>query len=407
MAKLKEFFRKIFGTKLYASIFAFSFSFFSFFSFFLIGPMSKSATLERTANYFTEVATKHTKNKDCVAFAVEPKADSKSQINAHSSEYNYLKGIFKETSLSYAGAINSDKSHTIKFADDASDINYSVLNVGGSGYGVREYYVDENGNQVYKQEFYPLELMVYSNHTSVDGIYSFIYISQDKADEILDQLHVEHTLENYEEYVLRSIVTISIDGFEAKYFIDNIFYERGYFCKGLHEVMGDFMVIGNPVSKTKPKAQALFFMSEDTYKNFYYIQYSLKNYPSDNFDYKVLTYNLESGFELNNKKINLSPNASLNGFSIFLATTLVLNLVAVGAFTIFSKYDFTLKNSLILLGSCFTPYTLMWLIYLATKSIFLFSNFAIQFEIWSLLGFIVLYVVSLIIKSRRQRKKES
>lgn len=352
------------------------------------GALHPSTAIENTSEYLADVASNHTQNGKYVAMMVEPKDGSEKKINNPYTEFHYLYGIFREGMATYAGTANSDKSHSIKFKDINDDsVNFSFLNV-DSGFETQKYYKDTDGNMVYKQEFYPLELMFYSNHPKVPGTHSFLYLSQSRANCLLNKKGLEHTRENYQS-LLNTLITLEFDGVEYKYAIDNIYFERNYFYNALNEVMGEFFLGGAGYYPGGIKRQGVFFLRNYAYQNKYYIKYATSLYSEEDFLYKVLNYNFHQDFKVDDSKVVLFSYGSAAGAILLLGLSIVMILCAL-VLMLFGSYQFTIANISLVVGALLIPYSVFWTIHLFTKSAILFSTFSINAEMWCILSFIVI-----------------
>ena len=79
----------------------------------------------------------------------------------------------------------------------------------------------------------------------------------------------------------------------AHYLIQNIYYETDYYYDGLHDVIGDFGIVSyylpNGLSSERKN---MYFMSDFTYQNKYFMNYINTVYSSRKFLVQVNKYNL-------------------------------------------------------------------------------------------------------------------
>ena len=401
-------FKKIFGNKRINLITILSLVFFSTLMIFPIGALHSSTVIENTSEYLADVAENHTINGNYVAMMIEPKDGSKKKINNPYTEFHYLYGIFKEGMATYAGSVNADKKHTIRMKDIDEEINFSFLNV-DSGFGVNEYYKDKTtGEMIYKQEFYPLELMFYSNHPAVAGAFSFLYISQTRANSLLDKKGLDHNRENYQTLLNNpdNLISLEFDGVEYKYAIDNIYYERNYFYDALNETMGEFFLAGQRYPEGI-KRQGLFFLRNYSYQNKYYIEYASSLYSQSDFTFNVLGRNFISGFKIDNSKLVYSVDKSKDVGAVLLLILVVCLLLSASILMLLGTYEFILLNHGLIAASALFPYFVFWLIHAITKSAILFSNFSTNCILWCLIGFTIIYFVEMLIKRPKKEKTSS
>ena len=376
----------------------------SLFLLFPAGSLNPSSTIENTADYLANVTANYTINGTYTAMVVEPNEYTDKKINNPYNEFLYLYGIFREGLATYIGSVNAEKSYSIKIKELEDETNFSFLSA-DSGFSVKEYYIDDDGNMVYVHEFYPLELMFYSNHPHIPGALSFIYLPQNKADILLDKAGLEHTRENYKS-LLNTIITLDIDGKEYKYAIDNIYLQHHYFYSAVDEVMGDFLMGGAYYPSGVCKKQALFFLRNYSYQNKFYIEYATSIYPTSDFNYIILNRNFKNGFSIDNNKLIYSTGFNgtwsilLLAFSIFL---LILSLLLI----LFGSFERKMSNHLLLACSLFLPYVIFWIIYAFAKNLIWFSSFSTISTIWCSISFIVLYLIILLAKYYSSKKKNN
>lgn len=402
---MTNFLAKIFKNKRVNLTLILSFIFVSLLSIFPIGALHSSTVVENTSVYLAEVTENHTINGKYIAMMIEPKDGSDKKIGNAYNEFHSLYGIFRERLATYVGSVNADKKHTIKLKDIDDDVNFSFLNV-DTGFSVTEYYIDETtGEMVYKQEFYPLELMFYSNHPTVSGAYSFLYISQSRANDLLDKKGLDHTKDNY--YALLNnpdnLITLEFDGVEYKFAIDNIYYERNYFYEALDEVMGEFFLAGQRYPDGI-KRQGMFFLRNYAYQNKYYIQYATSIYSQKDFTFNVLDRNFKEGFKIDKSRLIYTSDVSGDIAAVFLLIVAIIILIIPLLLIYFGSFEFKLVNHLLVCGSLVLPYIFFWLIYLISKNVMLFSGFSTSALLWCLIVFIALYIMLFVIKKFKKSK---
>ena len=397
---MKRFIKSILNRKNKNRIFVFVLIFISLFSIFPIGSMRSNTLIEESSEYIALVAKNHTKNGKYLGLMVEPKDSSDKRINNPYFEFLSLYGIYREKMATFIGSLNADKSHSIRLKEIDKDINFSFLNV-ETGFGVEEYYKDSQNNIIYKQEFYPLELMFYTKNPMVPDMFSFMYISQSNANDLLDKKGLAHTRENYET-LLNTLVTLEIDGADYKYAISDIYLEHNYFYEALNEVLGNFL-LGGPKYPDGMKRQALYFLNSYSYQNFFFINYALNLYSVNEFDYKLLTLNLEKGYCLDFKKIVFDRES---GSKIMPILFLVISLIVLcGAFLLiyFGTYEFRFLNNLFFCADLFLPYIFFLILYSITKSVIFFSYFSAVSSMIIIFCAILAYIVIFLLKKYRKQ----
>ena len=368
------------------------------------GAVHSSSAVENTSEYLSDVAVNHTVNGQYVAMMVEPNDNTNKKVNNPYTEFHYLYGVFREGHATYAGAVNADKSHSITIKEIDEDVSFSFLSV-DSGFGVKEYYKDSSNETVYKHEYYPLELMFYSDHPLIPGQFSFLYISQSRANSLLDKQGLDHTKENYKK-LQNSLITLSFDGDEYQFAIDNIYYERNYFYNALNETMGEFL-FGGAKYPSGIKRQGLFFLRNYAYQNLYYIQHATMQYSLADFNFKILERNFKDGFLIDQNKLIYEGNSSYNYVSVLIVAFSITLLFGVVCLIYFGSYEFNYRNNLVFAGAALLPYFIFWIIHAITKSAILFSIFSITCEIWTLVGITIVYLILYLIKRAKSRVEVS
>lgn len=366
------------------------------------GALHSSTTIENTAEYLADVAENHTVNGLYAAMMIEPKDGSDKKVNNAYNEFHYLYGIFREGLATYAGVANADKSHSVKLKEIDEDINFSFLNV-DTGFGVVDIKDEDGKHKYYKQEFYPLKLMFYSNHPQVEGANSFLYISQSRANSILDKYHLEHTTENYQKILNKKeyLVTLEFDGVEYKFAIDNIYLEENYFYEALNEAIGEFFLAGQWYP-SNIKRQGLFFLRNYAYQNKFYIQYATKLYSLDDFDFKVLESNFKDGFKIDKSKLVYAGNKAGDIGAVTLLIFSICFLILSLLIMYFGVFNFSIMNHSLVAASALFPYLFFWILHLITKSEFLLSDFSTTSVIWCLIGFVAIYLFLFLIKRKKK-----
>lgn len=368
------------------------------------GSLKSSVAIERTSEYIADIAQNDTKSGKYVSLMIEPNDSTDEKIRNSYYEFHSLYAVFREGLATYVGTANADKSeNTIRIKGSSDETNFSFLNV-DSGFGVKEYYKDEEGNMVYKQEFYPLELMFYSNHPMIPEAFSFLYISKSRATEILDEKKLEHTRENYHS-LLNQLITLEINGVDYVFAIDNIYLEQNYFYDALNETIGEFF-LGGQKYPPEIKRQAMFFLRNYAYQNKYFIEYASSIYPEKDFNYKLLDYNFTNEIRIDENRLVFSATPKADAAAIMITFLSALLLLLAIAFVALGSFDFSIMNHLLVFGSLFLPYVIFWFTHFFTKDPLLFSNYSTTCSIWFMLVFIGCYLILFLIKIGREKKHE-
>ena len=256
---------------------------------FIGGIFSANTQVEKVADYATEVVTTATENGNLCAITVQATEDSK-PIADTETEFHNLYGVFRQKKITFATIVNPNKEYDISITG-ISD-NLSLLYVGPVG-------TKENigGEERFRHYIYPIEMMFEDGRYYEINNY-IIYISKTHATKILESKGVEkqedgtYTFDDYETLVASNL-SMTFDGEEFDFVIQNIYYETDYYYEGLHDVMGDFGIISyylpNGLSN---KRKNMYFMSDFTFQNKYFMDYINTVYSSKKYLVEVNNYNL-------------------------------------------------------------------------------------------------------------------
>ena len=256
---------------------------------FIGGIFSANTQVEKVADYATEVVTTATENGNLCAITVQATEDSK-PIADTETEFHNLYGVFRQKKITFATTVNPNKEYDISITG-ISD-NLSLLYVGPVG-------TKENigGEERFRHYIYPIEMMFEDGRYYEINNY-IIYISKTHATKILESKGVEkqedgtYTFDDYETLVASNL-SMTFDGEEFDFVIQNIYYETDYYYEGLHDVMGDFGIISyylpNGLSN---KRKNMYFMSDFTFQNTYFMDYINTVYSSKKYLVEVNNYNL-------------------------------------------------------------------------------------------------------------------
>ena len=256
---------------------------------FIGGIFSANTQIEKVANYATEVVTTATEKENLCAVTVQATEDSK-PIADTETEFHNLYGVFRQKKITFATTVNPDREYDISITG-ISD-NLSLLYVGPVG-------TKENigGEERYRHYIYPIEMMFEDGRYYEINNY-IIYISKTHATKILESKGVEkqedgtYTFDDYETLVASNL-SMTFDGEEFDFVIQNIYYETDYYYQGLYDVMGDFGIVSyylpNGLSN---KRKNMYFMSDYTFQNKYFMDYINTIYSSKKYLVEVNNYNL-------------------------------------------------------------------------------------------------------------------
>ena len=256
---------------------------------FIGGIFSANTQIEKIADYATEVVNTATEKKNLCAITVQATEDSKGIADTE-SEFHNLYGVFRQKKITFATTINPDKEYNISITG-ISD-NLSLLYVGPVG--TKEY---DSGEKRFKHFVFPIQTMFEDDRYYQMNNY-VIYISKTHATKILESKGVEkqedgtYTFDDYETLVA-STISMTFDDVEYDFIVQNIYYETDYYYQGLYDVMGDFGIVSyylpNGLSN---KRKNMYFMSDYTYQNKYFMNYINTVYSSKKYLVQVNGHNL-------------------------------------------------------------------------------------------------------------------
>ncbi len=369
---------------------------------FIGGIFSTNTQIEKVANYATEVVTTATEKGNLCAITVEATEDSK-PIADNESEFHNLYGVFRQEKITFATAVNPNKEYDISITG-ISD-NLSLLYVGPVG-------TKENvgGEERFRHYIYPIQMMFEDQRLYEISNY-IIYISKTHATKILETKGVEkeedgtYSFDSYETLV-GSLISMTFDGEEFDFVVQNIYYESDYYYEGLHDVMGDFGIVSYYLPKNmSSKRNNMYFMSDFTYQNKYFMDYINTVYSSKNYLVRINDYNLT-------KDINFDRLLSFyyGGSAQRLQWLSIIIFIISGAvfFSSFGLYFYgkvtkgnkrRVYDYWIWFFLLFTPYLLFQVLFLLTKQIALLSETSSKVNgIFILISIGLLFVLDLFTK---------
>lgn len=376
---------------------------------FIGGIFSANTQIEKVANYATEVVTTATEKGNLCAVTVQATDDSK-PIASNETEFHNLYGVFKQRKITFATAINSDRKYNISITG-ISD-NLSLLYVGPVGTKK-----NNGGENRFRHFVYPLEMMFEDSKYYELNNY-IIYISKTDATRVLESRDIEkqedgtYTFDDYES-LIASTISMTFDGQEFDFIVQNIYYETDYYYEGLHDVMGDFGIVSyylpNGLSN---KRKNMYFMSDYTFQNKFFMDYINTVYSSKKYLVEVNNYNLV-------KDINEERLLSFYyGSSVTRLQWLSIMTFIIGGAVFFSSfclyfygktrrgnkrriYDYWIWFVLL-----FVPYLIFKVLYLLTNEISLMSETSSKVNgVFILLSIGLLFVLDIFTKNVTVKNK--
>ena len=340
---------------------------------FISGFFSADIKLEKNAEYITKVVKENTNNKKYCGITVQSTKDSGAVLDSN-TEFHAHYGAFRQTKITYAPAINPDKKHNIQISlnDKTLSDNLSALYIGPIG--------TDKYNGHYKHYTYPIEVM-FSDQRMYDVSENIMYISQTHANNILAEKgelknsQGAFSLSQYES-LIKTIVTVNVDGGQYPFAIQNIYYESNYYFEGLADVMGEFIMVSYFMPKNLRSEQVnMYFMSGFDYQNLYFMNYIRNGYSNRKYLVRLNPYNIVGDVDAD---YLLSFYYSQEEASEFLKVFIVLIgifLSLVGLLLYFNLYN-NKKKSLVLVYFCafLIPYVIFYVLYQMSKNVLFLSR---------------------------------
>ena len=408
---------------------------------FVAGVLSNETKVEKCADYYSQIAMNHTVgggDKKLAGLLVEPKADSGASMAYDTqAEINSIWGVFKGENASFAPVINANKEVDIRFVGDEgakySTNNLSILysSIGDSTetYHTKKVIDEETKEEKiapvdYKFQCSPLATMFPSVRSGPQS-QIYVYISQKQAEDRLkkDEIEInEDSLRsllnttvdiNFNGEVRTCIIhNIYLDNFEHEYKFPNTDKKYNYYYgTDVGTILGDYIFISTYAlqSGVFPKdlaKQGMYFMSEYSYRNRFYLEYARDCYSPTDYSFKYATSNLKEGFSPNERILQTAIKAGGSSVGCILLTTLsslvfVANLVFIFLFKLYMS-----PLSIVLMSaSSILPYLLFRLIFAITKNVSIFSSYSTVLNMIFLIVFSI-YIFAIVLLSKALRKKE-
>ena len=408
---------------------------------FVAGVLSNETKYEKCADYYSQIAMSHTiggGDKNLAGLLVEPKADSGASMAYDTqTEINNIWGAFKGENASFAPVINANKEVDIHFVGEDGE-KYSTNNLSilysSVGDATEIYHTKKIIDQETKKEKIvpvdfkfqcsPLATMFSSGRSGMQS-QIYIYISQKQAESKLKADGIDVTEESLRS-LLNTTVDVSFNGEIRTCIIHNIYLDNFkheykfpntdkkynyYYGTDVGTILGDYIFISTYAlqSGVFPKdlvKQGMYFMSEYSYRNRFYLEYARDCYSPTNYSFKYATSNLKEGFSPNESILQTAIKAGGSSVGCALLTTLlslmfVANLVFVFLFKLYMS-----PLSIVLMGaSSILPYLLFRLIFAITKNVSIFSSYSTVLNMVFLI-ILSIYVFAIVLFSKALRKKE-
>lgn len=358
---------------------------------FVSSSFSNDAHLEQVAEYASDVVKEHTLGKKYCALTVEHTSESGPILYDQSEFYN-LYGIFKQTKITFGSLVNLHDKFDIRFADIESKNNLSIFYV--SITASTEY------NDHYKNFLYPFELM-FEGATSeqTKGKAGISYISVDQAKKYLikegniPNADGEFSTNQYRSLIGREL-PLKVDGSIINFFIANIYYQQNYYYEGVKEICGEFIISGAIPSPLNSDLMNVYFLSEYTYQNEYFMDYINKSYSNYKYLVKICEKNIVGNVD-QTRLLSFYGYKCNNGAneSIFIIMLTFSFLILMGALFVllFARYSTSFQRLLVLIF--FIPYLIFKFCYILFGNLLLFSGFACKMNFFITLIFIIVFLI--------------
>lgn len=377
---------------------------------FLSGSFHENTHFERVAEYSSQVVKTSTSDKTYCAISF----DAPNKNGAYyGTELSNLFDVFRSGVLTYASAMNVHKEQDVRLVD-YSDYNLSLFFVEAVGSMA---ITDDEGNTVgWRHYQYNIDTMfsdpVY-NGTEFDKMHvPIVYLSQQQANRILDSRNVvkesdEYKEEDYES-LIKTEIRLTIDGDECPYYIWNIFYNNGFYCEGLTDVLGEYVLTSYYQPEKHDLRQihkSLYYFNEYAYYNQYLMRYLNERYSEEALSPSIVKNNII-------KEVNVDFLLSFfHNETIFskhwIYTSLVIVavfMVAASAFFLFKSEKDNILFSLITFAGLIAPYIVFKLIYIATNDVLFFSQPVCKIDVLLVTVYVFAYLYRMLIKRRIESK---
>lgn len=364
------------------------------------GFFSSSTKFEQLAEYGAKIVKENTINKKYAAITVQATKDS-GGLPDSDTEFHQLYGVFRQQKITFASTMNANKDHDIRLGDNLTE-NLSVFYAGPVGTKT----VDGKTRH-YTYPFY----FMFDDKKYFDINKYVIYISKSHADKLLDTL-AGHTRNEYGEFeesdyraLIKSEIKITIDGQTNDVLIQNIFFETGYFFDGLKDIMGDFVISSYYFhGNLRSEQENIYFLSEYTYQNSYFMKYINELYNSRKFNIRLNHFNIVGEID-DDYFLSFYYSSQLNELNwvsicLFVIAAILLVISFVAFVFASCRYNFLSGFWKFMHIVClFIPYIAFKSLYLMTSNIVFMSASSGKIYLW----FVGIYSFSLIVTVLLQR----
>lgn len=350
------------------------------------GFVSNSVNAEVLSNDISNFVKTNTTESRYLGVVVEKNVkNTVYSMQDNDAEFRRIFGVFRQERVTFAAGFNLDKSSEItvnEFEHRENEDNYSVVYVGQTRYIEYE--------DAYKHDPYPLlfkfPLVRKSSEQGILDTQFCISISESRAKELLikklpDKDPDDFDDDDYINNIIGSTLTVTVDGYEQTYKIQDIYLERDYYYDCLKETVGDFLVLSD---YTYPKIgleknltqQRIYFFNEFPYQTEFFFNYINSIYADNSYPISLATYNfinkdIDSSFVLGFRDL-LSQKSSILG-TILIILAIVLAFLSI-IYAILYEIYLNKASLLICFVTLFIPYLLFKVLYLIIGNVRLFSS---------------------------------
>lgn len=351
------------------------------------GFVSSNADSEILSNKISNFVKTNTVGSEYVGVTVEKNIEGYIYSrDDNDAEFTSLYGVFSQRRVTFAAGFNLNKKNNIsvnEFDHIEGEDNHSIVYVGQTMcVKYEEIY--------YKHDPYPLLFKFPLVRKEISpGSYNLnfcISISESRAKELLtkklpDKDPADFDDDDYLNNVIGSTITISVDGYDQQYLIQDIYLERDYYYDCLKETVGDFLVLTDYIYPKvgldkNLRQQRLYFFNEYPYQTEYFFEYINSRYPDNSYLFTVATHNFINqeadasfilGFRgLMDKKTNIWS-------TIFIVSAILLAFLSL-IYAIFYEIYLNKTSLLICISSLLVPYLIFKLLFVVTGNVQFFSG---------------------------------
>lgn len=370
---------------------------------FLSGSLNSNSALERNADYITNVVNKGTFGSKYCAVSVDAPNE---KATYYEKEFTNLFDVFHSHSVSFFPAMNVNKELDIRLESLDSD-NISLFYLGPIGTKI-----DPNNNSI-RHNLYNIEMMfedpVYKGTEYDKNHASIATISVEQANKYLELLNEPRTFnrsyekEQYKK-LIKQPISININGVQHTYYIWNIYFNNGFFCDGLKEVLGEFVL----TSYYQPTIENLslnywlkcvYAFNNSSYYNKYLIKYLEDRYIDSKPNMKVVRNNIICDFDESVFLKFYYPDITEQKFNPFSILIIASSSFVLSSFVIFlvlngvRRAKQPLVYSILYFSNMFIPYLFFKIVYIITGDPLFFSEFSCKLNAIYLMGTILVFVL--------------